>query len=49
LFDVPSVGEDFTIGGLQLVGAWLEHFSDNERPLARWGELVAILVALDKA
>ena len=33
----------------QLVGAWPEYFCDDVRPLPRWGELVAVLVALHKA
>jgi hypothetical protein len=39
LFDVPSVGEYFAIGGMLLVGAWPEHFGDDEGPLPGLGEL----------
>jgi hypothetical protein len=34
---------------MQLLGAWPEHFGDDERPLPRWRELVVILIALDEA
>jgi hypothetical protein len=36
LFDVPSVGEDFTVCGGQLVGARSEYFCDDERALPQW-------------
>ena len=29
LLDVPSIDENFTIDGLELVGAWLEHPRDD--------------------
>ena len=49
MLNVLGVGEDLTVDGFQLVGAWLEYFCDNVRPLPRWGELVAVLVALHEA
>ena len=48
MFDVPGVDEDFTVDGLELVGAWSEHFRDDVRSLPRWRELVAVLVALNE-
>jgi hypothetical protein len=44
LFNVPSFGEDVTVGGLQLVGAWPQHFRDDVRSLPGWGELATALV-----
>ena len=49
MFDVPSVDEDITIDGLELIGAWSEHLRDDIRSLPRRRELVAVLVALDEA
>ena len=49
MLDVPGIGEDLAVDGLQLVGAWLEHLRDDVWSLPRWGELVTILVALDEA
>ena len=49
MFNVPGIGEDLTVDGFQLVGAWSEYFRDNVRPLLGWGELVAVLVALHEA
>ena len=49
MFDVPSVDEDITIDGLELIGAWSEHLRDDVRSLPRRRELVAVLVALDEA
>ena len=49
MLDVLGVGEDFVVDGLELVGAWSEHLRDDVWSLPRWRELVAILVALDKA
>ena len=49
LLDVPGIGEDFAINGLELVGARPEHLRDDVRSLPRWRELVAVLVALDEA
>ena len=49
MLNVPDIGEDLAVDGLELVGAWLEHLHDNVRSLPRWGELVAVLVALDEA
>ena len=48
MFDVPSVDEDFSLDGLELVGAWLEHLHDDVRSLPRRRELVVVLVALDE-
>ena len=48
LFDVPGIGEDLAIDGLELVGAWSEHLRDDVWSLPRWKELVAVLVALDE-
>jgi hypothetical protein len=49
LFVVPSVVVDSAILVLELVGAWSEHFCDDIGTLQRCDELVAALVALDKA
>ena len=46
MLDVLGIGEDLTVDGFQLVGAWPEYFCDDIRPLPGWGELVAVLVAL---
>jgi hypothetical protein len=48
LFDVPSVGEHFAIGGLQLVGTGRSTSAMMKGPLPGRGELVMILVALDE-
>jgi len=48
LFDVLGIDEDIAVDGLELVGAWSEHFHDDVRSLPRWRELVAVLVALDE-
>ena len=48
LLDVPGVDEDLTIDGLELVGAWSEHLRDDIWSLPQRGELVVMLVALDK-
>ena len=29
LFDVLGIDEDFAVDGLELVGAWSEHFCDD--------------------
>jgi hypothetical protein len=49
LLYIPSVGEDLTVGGLELVSARLEDLGDDVRPLPRRRNLVAVLVALDEA
>ena len=49
MFDVPGIGEDFAVDGLELVGAWTEHLRDDVRSFPWWEELVAVLVALDEA
>ena len=49
MFNVPSIDEDFTVDGPELVGARLEHLRDDVRPLPWRRELVVILVALDEA
>ena len=49
MLNVPGVGEDLAVDGFQLVGAWLEYFNDDVRPLPGWGELVSVLVALHEA
>jgi hypothetical protein len=49
LFNVPSIGEDFVIGSLELIGARLEHFRNDIWSFPWWDELVAVLVDLDKA
>jgi hypothetical protein len=43
------VGEDFAISGPKLVGAGSEHFHDDVWSFPWWGELAAVLVALDEA
>ena len=48
MLDVPGIGEDLAVDGLQLVGAWPEHLCDNVWSLPRRGELVVVLVALDE-
>ena len=48
MFDVLGIGEDLTVDGLQLVGAWTEHLRNYVCSLPRWGELVAVLVALNE-
>ena len=49
MLNLPGVGEDLAVDGFQLVGAWVEYFRDDVRPLPGRGELVAVLVALDEA
>ena len=49
MLDVPGIDEDFAVDGLELVGAWSEHLCDDVWSLPRWRELVAVVVALDKA
>ena len=49
MFDVPGIDEDFTVDGLELIGAWLEHLHDDVRSLPWRRERVAVLVALDEA
>ena len=49
LFDVLGIDEDFVVDGLELVGAWSEHFCDDVWSLPQWRELVLVLVALDEA
>ena len=49
MFDIPHVDEDFVVDGLELIGAWSEHLHDDVRSLLWQRELVAVLVALDKA
>ena len=48
MFDVLGIGEDLTVDGLQLVGAWPKHLCDDVRSFPRWGELVVVLVVLDE-
>ena len=48
MLDVPGIGEDFTIDVLELVGAWSEYLRDGVWSLPQRGELVAVLVALNK-
>ena len=48
MLNVPSICEDLTVDGFQLVGAWLEYFRDDVGPLLGRGELVTVLVALYK-
>jgi len=49
LFDVLGIDEDFTIDGLEPIGAWSEHLRDNVWSLPWRTELVAVLVTLDEA
>ena len=49
MFDVLGVDEDFTVDGLELIGAWSEHLHDDVWSFPRWREHVAVLVALDEA
>ena len=49
MFDVSGVDEDFAVDGLELVGAWSEHLRDDIWSLPWRRELVAVLIALDKA
>jgi len=49
LFDVLGVDKDFVVDGLELVGAWSEHFHDDVWSLPRWRELCDGFVALDEA
>ena len=49
MFDVPGIGEDLAVDGLELVGTWPEHFHDDIWSLPWQRELVAVLAALDKA
>ena len=48
MLDVPCIGDDLAIDGLELVGAWSEHLHDDVRSLPQWRELVAVLDALDE-
>ena len=48
MLDVPGIGEDLAVDSLRLVGAWSEHLHDDVRSLPQWGELVAVLAALDE-
>ena len=48
MLNVPGVGEDLTVDGFQLVGAWAKYFRDDVGPFPRRGEFVAVLVALHK-
>ena len=48
LLDIPGIGEDLTVDGLELVGAWPEHLHDDVWSLPLRRELVAILAALDE-
>ena len=49
MLDVLGIDKDFTVDGLELVCAWSEHLRDDVRSLPWWGELVAVLAALDEA
>jgi hypothetical protein len=49
LFNIPSIGEDFAISGLELVGARLEDLGDDVWSLPWRSQLVTTLVALDEA
>jgi hypothetical protein len=49
LFDVLGIDEEFTVDGLELVGAYSEHLRDDVWSLPWRRELVAILVSLDEA
>ena len=40
MLDVPGIDEDFTVDGLELVGAWSEHLRDDVWSLPWWRELV---------
>ena len=48
MLDVPGIGEDLAVDGLELVGAWPEHLHDDIRSLPQRRELVAVLAALDE-
>ena len=48
MFDVPGINKDFTLDGLELVGAWSEHLNDDVQSFPRRRELVVVLVALDE-
>ena len=48
LLDVLGIDEDLAVDGLELVGAWSEHFYDDVWSLPWWRELVAVLIALDE-
>ena len=48
MFDVLGIDEDFTVDGLELVGAWSEHLHDDVRSLPWWRELMAVLITLDE-
>ena len=48
MFDVLGVDEDFTVDGLELIGAWSKHLRDDVRSFPWRRELVAVLVALDE-
>ena len=49
MLDVLGIGEDLTVDGLELVGAWPEHFHDDVRSHPRRRGLVAVLATLDEA
>ena len=49
MFKVPGVDEDFTIDGPEFIGVWSKHLHDDIWSLPWQRELVAVLVALDKA
>ena len=48
MLNVPDIGEDLAVDGLELVGAWSEHLRDGVRSFPRRGELVMVFVALDE-
>jgi hypothetical protein len=48
LFDVSSVGEDFTVCGGQLVSAGSKYFYDDEWALPWWCQLVAASTVLSE-
>ena len=49
LFDVPGIGDGFTVLSLELVGVGSEYFYDDVRSFPQHRKLVAIFVALDAA
>jgi len=48
LLDVPSIDENFTVDGPELIGAWSEHLSHDVWSLPWRRELMVVLVALDE-
>jgi len=48
LLDVLGIGEDLTVDGFELVGAWPEHLHNDVRSVPWRGELETILAALDE-